>query len=194
MSAPRVAAAPPLPAPSRTRFVLVLAAVLAFTAGLLRVADHVPGWLLGEPRAVRSYDSVDALERDVRTRLLLPAFFPETLEWPPARVRLSAGEGRPTRLDFRDARTGRIRVVLCQTISHDAPIPPRLLPPGTVIEERAVDLAGTPAVLTLAGNGDERWMDLSWVAQQRRVVVRAYPDTDESELVRLARSVHRGRP
>lgn len=179
---------------STMRFVAVLAMSLAFTGVLLRVTDHVPGWLKGEPRAVRSYDSVDALERDLRTRLLLPAFFPETLEWPPARVLLSAGDGQPTRIEFRDTRSGRVRVVICQTIRHDAAIPPRLLPPGEVSEQRRVDLSGRPAVLTVAHRGDQRWMDLSLVVQDRRVVVRAYPETDESELIRLARSIYRGRP
>ena len=177
-----------------TRFVSVLVMALLFTAALLRVADHVPGWLKGEPRAVRNYDSIEALERDLHTRLLLPAFFPETLEWPPARVQLSAGAGQPTRVEFRDARTGRVRVVICQTIRHDAPIPPRLLPAGEVTGQRHVDLSGTPAVLTMAHRGDEHWTDLSLVAQDRRVVVRAYPDTPEAELIRLARSIYRGRP
>lgn len=179
---------------STMRFVAVLAVSLAFTGALLRVADHVPGWLMGEPRAVRSYDSVESLERDLRTRLLLPAFFPETLEWPPARVLLSAGDGQPTRVEFRDTRTGRVRVVICQTIRHDAPIPPRLLPEGELTGQRRVDLYGVPAVLSVAQRGDQRWMDLSLVVQDRRVVVRAYPETDEAELIRLARSIHRGRP
>jgi hypothetical protein len=197
MSAPVAPATTPAAVPASTsamRFVAVLAVSLAFTGALLRVADHVPGWLMGEPRAVRSYDSIDALERDLRTRLLLPAFFPETLEWPPARVLLSAGDGQPTRVEFRDTRTGRVRVVICQTIRHDAPIPPRLLPEGEITGRRRVDLSGVPAELSVARRGDQRWMDLSLVVQDRRVVVRAYPETDEAELIRLARSIHRGRP
>jgi len=197
MSAPVAPATAPAAVPasrSATRFVAVLAVSLVFTAALLRVADHVPGWLMGEPRALRSYDSVDALERELRTRLLLPAFFPETLQWPPARVLLSAGDGQPTRVEFRDTRTGRVRVVICQTIRHDAPIPPRLLPEGEITDRRRVDLSGVPAELSVAQRGDQRWMDLSLVVQDRRVVVRGYPETDEAELIRLARSIHRGRP
>jgi hypothetical protein len=130
---------PPVAAPvSFWRFLFVLLVALGLTAGGLRIVDGLPAWLSGEPRSVRAYDTVDELEREVRTRLLLPAFFPETLQWPPSRILRSAGAGRPTLVAFLSRLSGRERVILCQTLEGDAPIPARLLAPGVVLEQRGV--------------------------------------------------------
>jgi hypothetical protein len=194
-TSPPIAAAAPAPGASFRRFLAVLVVAVALTAGGLRFVDTLPAWWSGEPRSVRTYGSVDALEREVRTRLLLPAFFPETLRWPPARIERSAGPGKPTLLAFRDRNTGQERLILCQTLDGDAPIPPRLLPPGDPVERRAVEVAGSPATLTVVRDRDgNTWADLTWVQQSRRILLRARPGTTEIELMRLARSLHRGRP
>jgi hypothetical protein len=192
--APVAAQSPPVPA-SFGRFLFVLVVTLSVTAGGLRLADTLPAWWSGEPRSVRAYDTVDDLEREVRTRLLLPAFFPETLEWPPSRILRAAGPGMPTLVAFRDRPSGRERVILCQTLDGDAPIPARLLAPGTVLEERTVEVSGAPAALRVVrGAGDETWTELTWVQQSRRLLLRGGPGTTRTDLMRLARSLHRGRP
>ena len=193
----------PSPAAARTqaapapfgRFLVVLLVAVGFTAGGLRLVDSLPSWWSGEPRSVRAYDTVDELERDVRTRLLLPAFFPETLRWPPSRVLRSAGAGKPTLLAFRDRDSGRERVLLCQTLDGDAPFPRRLLAPGTVLEQHELEVSGSRATMSLVRDErGETWTDLTWVQQSRRILFRAGPGTTEKELIRLARSLHRGRP
>jgi hypothetical protein len=193
-SPPVAAPAPAARVPFR-RFLFVLAVAIGLTAGGLRLVDGLPAWWSGEPRSVRAYDTVDELEHEVRTRLLLPAYFPETLQWPPSRVERSAGRGKPTLVAFRDSESGRERVILCQTLEGDAPIPPRLLAPGQVVQQRATQVSGSPATLSIVR--DERggtWTDLTWVQQSRRILFRAGPGTTETDLLRLARSLHRGRP
>jgi len=192
---PAAAAQSPRAAVSAWRFLFVLVVAIALTAGGLRLIDTLPAWWSGEPRSVRAYDTVDELEREVRTRLLLPAFFPETLAWPPSRVERSAGPGKPTLLAFRDRPSGRERVFLCQTLEGDAPIPARLLAPGTIVEQRALEVSGSPAALRVVrGERGETWTDLTWVQQSRRIHIRAGAGTTQTELMRLARSLHRGRP
>ena len=175
------------------RFLGVLATTLALSAVALRVADTVPAWLRGEPRGVREYGSLEALERDLRTRLLLPAFFPDTLEWPPERVALSAGDGRPTLVTFHDRERGSTGLVIAQAIAGDYPIPARLLPPADPLDASVVRIHDASARLSrVRDRGGQTWTELSWVAQQRRVVMRfSGPD---AQLIRLARSLHRGRP
>jgi hypothetical protein len=194
-TSPAPAAAQTTPAPaSFWRFVGVLGVALALAAGSLRLVDTIPAWWSGEPRSVRTYGTVGDLEREIRTRLLLPAFFPSTLEWPPSRILRAAGEGTPTLVAFRDRTTGLERVLLCQTIDGQAPIPARLLEPGTVLEESATDVSGARAVrrvVRVGGGGP--WTELSWAQESRHIVLRVGPGTSETELMRLARSLRRGR-
>jgi hypothetical protein len=194
---------PRLRGPSWGRFFAVLAVTLAMAAGLLRLADSVPPWLRGEPRTVRDYRDLDALERDLRTRLLLPAFFPDTLEWPPARIAVSAGDGRPTTVSFRDRATGRIRLVVGQAVGGDHRIPARLLAPGRPLAVSHAEIAGSSATVTAARGADgTEWTEVTWVVQDRRVVMRLYSaagdprdaPAERAVLMRLARSLHRGRP
>ena len=193
-SPPAAASADAVPV-SFWRFLFVLLVAIGLTAGGLRIVDGLPAWLSGEPRSVQAYDTVDELERVVRTRLLLPAFFPETLQWPPVRVLRSAGTGRPTLVAFLGRASGRERVILCQTLEGDAPIPARLLAPGAVLEQRGVEVGPSPA--TLRRVRDTRgtvWTELTWVEQSRRILIRVVPEMSDTELMRLARSLHRGRP
>jgi hypothetical protein len=86
-------------------------------------------------------------------------------------------------------------VFLCQTLEGDAPIPARLLAPGTLVEQRALEVSGSPAALRVVRDErGETWTDLTWVQQSRRIHIRAGSGTTQTELMRLARSLHRGRP
>jgi hypothetical protein len=176
------------------RFWYVLVATIAVAAALLRLADHVPGWVRGEPRGIARYASLDALERQLGTRVLVPTYFPDVLAWPPARVALSAGEGQPTLVALRDRRTGTERILIAQSIRGDYPIPSRLLPAGTVVEAMSMDIGGHPARLERARADDgAEWTDLSFVLEGRRVVIRAIGGAPPPDLERLARSLHRRR-
>lgn len=171
----------------------LLVGTLVVTAGVLRTLDAVPGWIRDEPRGVRPYASVRDLEADIRTRLLLPAYFPDTFEWPPARVWLAPGDGHPSALVVRDARSGVERLVMCQNADGDAPIPRRLLAPGRVLQQVDVNVNDARGVLTRQALPDgTQWSDLSWVEAGRRLTFRIYGD--DNELVKMARSVTRVRP
>jgi len=58
-----------------------------------------------------------------------------------------------------------------------------------------LDVSGSRATMSLVRDErGETWTDLTWVQQSRRILFRAGPGTTEKELIRLARSLHRGRP
>jgi len=175
------------------RLVGLVVMSLALAAAVLRTLDTVPSWLRGEPRGLRRYDRLEDLERAVRTRLLLPAYFPEGLEYPPVRILLAPGGAQPSAVAFRDRMRGTERLVVCQNARGDAPLPDRLLPPGLVLQRVATDVNGAQAVLTRMRAPDTReWTDLVWVQQGRRVALRLHGD--DAELMRFARSLTRVRP
>jgi hypothetical protein len=181
------------PNPAARRAAGIVAALVFAAAAVLRGLDSVPAWLRGEPRGVRAFDSIEALERDVRTQLLLPFYFPETMVWPPQAVYRARGDGRPTSLVFTDRTTGTPRLVIAQCLDGACTIPARLLLPGIELQRTAVEVAGAQALLIrqeLPGRGT--WTDLTWDQHGRRIRLRMYGD--DADLLRIARSMRRGHP
>lgn len=190
---PLVPIAPVSPVSGRRgrRLLVVLPAVLVLTAAALRALDALPAWIAGEPRAPRRFASVDALERHVRTRLLLPVFFPDSLSWPAEAAWLAPGPMRPTAVVFLNRARTRPGLVIAQCLDGDAPVPERLLPPGRTLERTATTVAGRPAVLARGVTPDGvGFLELSWIHDGRRVVIRLF-DGDAAELLRIARSLRR---
>jgi hypothetical protein len=83
-------------------FVLVFAAA----ALLLRAADCAPAALGGEPRGLRRFETLQDVERATGVRVRLPAYFPDTLGWPPARIRLALGRPPVVCVQFAAASGG----------------------------------------------------------------------------------------
>src|SRR5947209_1967239 len=109
----------PLPGSSPLRDLVSLALVAGAAAAALRGLDRLPD-LLGEPAAGRPFTSVVAVERRVGARLLLPAYFPDTLQWPAARIRVIGHRPALVVLAFaarsEGPRAGAERLWLAQSI------------------------------------------------------------------------------
>lgn len=186
--------ATPRPAGSRrVRALVVLTSVLLATAAVLRLLDAVPPWLRGEPRGIRRYATVEALERETRTQLLLPFYFPEVLAWPPEAIYRAPGNGVPTLVSVSDRQDGHTRLLIAQCLEGECEFPARLLPPGATRVRESLDLADTTGERTeQVGPDGATWTDLEWRQTGRRFVVRMYGD--DRELLRIARSLRRGHP
>jgi hypothetical protein len=176
--------------PSPGRFAAVLLTAIALTAGGMRVADALPSWWHGEPRGVQRYGSVGELQRELRTRLLIPSFFPDEIAWPPSRVLRAPGDGRPVALVFHERAGPRLRLLIAQAIDGDVDLPPVLVPPLEVVWARALEINGAPARLAGVRDGDRLLLDLTCLAEGRRVRLRYAGE--ERALLRIARSLHRG--
>jgi hypothetical protein len=193
---PATVATPPpsaAAAPGPRRVALVVLGVVAGLAGLLRVLDAVPAILRDEPRAVRRYATIEALERDTRTQLVLPFYFPDTFAWPPVEVSRAGGDGRPTRVTFADRATGAPRLVVAQCLDGDCDLAQRLLPPGRTVARTPATIGGNPgAVVRREVEGTGQVSDLEWRQFGRQLVVRMHGD--DAELLRIGRSMRRGHP
>jgi hypothetical protein len=171
----------------------VLAGVVLGLAGSLRVLDAVPSWLRGEPRTTRDYATIEALERETRTQLVLPFYFPDTLAWPPVRVVRAAGDGRPTSVVIADRWSGTPRLIVAQCLDGDCALEARLLPGGRETSRERIPMSSGAATLvrrTVPGTGPAT--DLEWHQFDRRLIIRLHGD--ERELLRIARSMRRGHP
>jgi hypothetical protein len=167
--------------------VRAVGAVLVVAAGalaLLALLDGVPAWVTGEPREVRRARSVDEAERALRARLLVPAYFPASLSWPPERVRFTRGPPGAAALTV-NARGGSPRVFLAETIAP-GPIPGGLVPDVEVLDRSPVAIGATRGTLSrIIEDGGTAW-ELAWEQNGRSLLLRSRGSVEE--LLRMARS------
>jgi len=160
-------------------------AVAACAAGALRLLDAVPDLLTSSTRE-RQLGSVEALDRGWRRRLLLPAYFPRALGWPPSSVRTV---GRPVHtvvLGFAPGPGEPERLLLAQALSET--LPADLLPPGVLLSGGRVTVEGREVELgRVLGTDGVLWHQLRWTREGRAVVLRSRDS--EEQLLRLAASL-----
>ncbi len=185
MSARRHGAAPARPG-DLWRTLAGLAVVLGSTAALLAAADAVPAWIAGEPRDVRRVSGIQEAEKRLRARLVLPAYFPDRIAFPPRVVRVKAGPEAGALLEFDD-RQGQPRLVLVQP-THGEEIPEALLPAGRSLDPSPATVASVGGELRrVVGPDGEVWHELRWRYRGRRLLLRTRGGVDEA--VRMAKSM-----
>ena len=170
-----------------------LALVLAAAALALRALDAVPRLVTGEHPGVVRYQSIDGAEHALGVRLFVPAFFPDTLRWPPSSIRVFEGPPACAALAF-DGHDGESeRLLLFQAPGARASIAMALMPSARVLHQAQVDLAVGSATLFRVELADGRTgNDLIWYRPDETVALRYEGAADE--LVRIAHSLRRRRP
>lgn len=171
-----------------TRILTTLGLVMGATAGILRGLDSLPGYLLGEPRGVKRYRTLEEVERKLGERLLLPSYFPDTLRWPPAAIRLVSGPPPSVTLAFVGREGDEERLILSQAFGRAGPLSPQLLPPGLVLQTTTVSVGGTEGELTrIRGEDGVIWHEVGWQREGRQVALRFRGPVEE--LLKMARSM-----
>ena len=167
---------------------LSFAFVLAVVVAALKVLNWVPGAL--EPGLMARYPSVEAAVSRLGLRqVYVPAYFPESLAWPPAQVLAQSRPYQALVMEFVRARDGQTALVVSQAAGKEfepeAPIRFR-----TIRESVPIDLGGRTARLE-AGSCEDgspcsriRWRE----GEIRIVLTMSAPST---ELIRIARSMRR---
>jgi hypothetical protein len=166
-----------------------LAVVLVVAAIMLATLDGVPAWINGESRDVRPARSLEEAEQRVRARLVLPAYFPDTLAWPPERIRVLPGKPPAVSLTLTGRDGAEARLVLAQTIGPGE-LSDRLLPVAGALDESPVALpraeGGQGRLRRVVGPDGAIWRELSWTQAGRSLVARSKGSLEE--LLRMARS------
>lgn len=154
--------------------------------------DRVPGILLELPPRTMRFENVDEARRLLPAGLLLPAYFPDALAWPPARVLGRTRWPEALLLSFDSRRTGETALLLCQSWSSRR-CPASLMGPLEVFHEVETRVGPRPARVAAgwAASG-EVWeqVELDW--DGRQVTLRLRGRT--LDLLRVAESLREGRP
>lgn len=161
-----------------------LALVLAAFSAALWALDGVPAWITGEPRGVRKATTVQEVERSLRTRLVLPSYFPATFAWPPSRIRFVTGAPGAVAL-WLEGRGGGAGLFLAETVAP-GPLPSQLLPEVQVLDHVPIALGSSQGTLSrVVEEGIVVW-EVSWQQGGRSMLLRSRSGSDV--LVRMARS------
>jgi len=160
--------------------------VLAAAAGVLRVADAVPGLLSRTSRGVVRYATVADVERVTGRPLRVPAYYPATLEWPPSDLRVYLGQAASywcrTRAD------GVFSFALATTPAGGASMARAVLPPSDVLQEAEATVNGRRVrVMRLRDADGALWQQAEWTGVAGVTIVR-YRGTLE-ELMRMVSSL-----
>jgi hypothetical protein len=162
-----------------------LLAILA-AAAALRVADAVPRALLDVPRGVVRLPDLASLERESGRRMPMPAYFPDSLEWPPAEVRLHSGGSAA--IWCRQRPAGGLALVLATAPPGTRSIAASVLPPAVELQrERASLGAGPASVSRVRDQNGALWQQVEWETPRQIILLRYRGTLDE--LLKLARSV-----
>lgn len=170
------------------RMMWSLMLVVALTGGVLRGLDALPGWWLEVGRSGVRFDGVEALEGTIGRRLLQPAYFPDTLAWPPERVVLDRRPPRSALLGFVRRADGTEALRLWQAVEGDGGPPALATLQGVGLHDVAVPLRNGEARLRTVRLPDGRvWDEMTFRRSGRWVVLHSMLPAEQT--VRLADSL-----
>ena len=169
---------------------IVAAAILVTggTAAVLRAVDTLPGLLLGEPRGIVRHASVEAAEKALGTKVLLPAYFPDSLCWPPSSVRSGRVPAPGLGVQFTGRDGGRERLFVFETLPAGSEFPTSLVPEASAYHAVPVqvgDAAGVFRSVRMASEGN--FSEIEFRKDGRKILIR-YAGTGD-ELMKIAGSL-----
>jgi hypothetical protein len=169
----------------RTLAVWLLA--VAAAAFALRLADAIPRAALGVPRGVVRARGVQQLERESGRHLPVPSYFPDTIEWPPAEMRMHTSGSAS--VWCRQRTGGGIALVVATAPPGTREIAAAVLPSSVELQREDGALGGRPAVVSRVRDADGAlWQQVQWQSPEQIILVRYRGTLDE--LLKIAGSVH----
>ena len=173
-----------LPGPARTLGTWLL--VILSAAFVLRVADAVPRVALGVPRGVVRASDLARLERASGRRMPIPAYFPDSLEWPPADARMHSGGSAA--IWCRQRPAGGIALVVATAPPGPQGIAADVLPASVELQREDGALGGRLASVSRVRDVDGAvWQQVQWRTPDEIILVRYRGTLDE--LLKIAGSV-----
>jgi hypothetical protein len=142
------------------RAVAITAALLSGMAFALRVADEVPSVVTGVVRGARRVDSILELERRISASIPIPAYFPDSLRWPPARL-LAFGD-HSYALSFAHRQSNDVWLVFAATVGA-GDVAPQLLRAALSLQVEPIVIGSQPGTAERLRDADGVvWHQITW--------------------------------
>ena len=163
------------------RSLTLLGVLVVGLATGLRIVDELPALVAGVSRGARRLPSVEAIARASSLRMPLPAFFPDTIEWPPSDV-LVFGPASAS-LAFRLRRSRETGLYIAASAGQPN-VPRQLLPAAEPFQSEPTTIGGRPATASRVRDGNGAvWNQLAWTANGGARLVRYRGTLDELLLI-----------
>jgi hypothetical protein len=160
--------------------------VAAAVAGL-RAADALPRLALGLPRGVVQAADVADLERRSGRRMPVPAYYPDTIAWPPVEARLHTGGSAA--IWCRQRVSGSIALIVATAPPGKGGIAAGVLPAAAELQREQATLGAHPALVSRVRDAEGAvWQQVQWPGRGQTILVRYRGTLDE--LLKIAGSVH----
>lgn len=179
----------PAPSPARglARLFGVWLLVVASAAFGLRAVDAVPRLVLGVPRGVVRAPDLEQLDRESGRRMPVPAYFPDSIEWPPAEVRMHSGGSAA--IWCRQRPAGGMALIVATAPPGRREIAAAVLPASVDLQREAASLGARAAVISRVRDADGAvWQQAQWQTPAQIILIRYRGTLDE--LLKIAGSVH----
>ena len=184
--------APIVPAPAGHRIgpgrlVFTWLLVVAASAAALRLADALPRAALNLPRGVTRAADVAELERASGRRMPVPAYFPDTISWPPADARLHTSGSAAI---WCRQREGPDTALIVATAPGGAPgVADQVLPASVELQREQAVRGNRALTVSRVRDADGAvWQQVQWQSPAQIVLVRYRGTLDE--LLKIAGSVN----
>jgi hypothetical protein len=160
--------------------------VVAAAAVGLRVADALPRVALGIPRGVSRAASIADLERATGWRMPVPAYYPDSIEWPPVELRMHAGGSAA--IWCRQRPAGGIAMILASAPAAAGGVAGALLPDAVELQREEAVLGPHPALVSRVRDAEGAvWQQVQWRAGGRIILIRYRGTLDQ--LLKMAGSI-----
>jgi hypothetical protein len=179
----------PVPSPARglARLLGVWLLVAASAAIGLRAADAVPRLVLGVPRGVVRAPDLAQLDLASGRRMPVPAYFPDSIEWPPVEILLHSDGSAAFWCRQRPA--GGMALIVATAPPGMRAIAAAVLPASVDLQREGGSLGDRPAVVSRVRDADGAvWQQVQWQTPGQIILVR-YRGTLDG-LLKIAGSVH----
>ena len=153
----------------------------------LRVADALPRAALGVSRGVTRAADVADLDRVTGRRMPIPAYFPDTIEWPPAEVRRHSSGSAAIWCRQRDG--GGLVLLLATAPPGASHLLDAVLPPAAELQREPSARGDRVVLVSRVRQADGSvWQQVQWPAPAQIILIRYRGTLDE--LLKIAGSVN----
>lgn len=162
--------------------------LLVLAAGaILAMLKGVPGHIQPLKKNVVFYQSIEDAEKELDMDIMVPSYFPDSLAWPPAGIRLEKEPRSEITLRFKYRQVDRLALTIKQSLVEWGE-ELEAIPPARPWRKKEIMVNGSPVEMVSFMYEEGFWRHrVRWRAHER--YFEAETDLPDGEFVRIVNSI-----
>lgn len=142
-----------------------------------------------QSKEIQKYQNIEEAEARLGIDIMLPAYYPDYLAFPPARIEVEQEPVLLISLFISSREEGKGILIIREIISHSLSLPPGAPRLKEVWEETEVGIDGNLGTLILGKGSDGNFYnEVVWRAEDRHFILTT--TLPPAELLKIAQSLH----